>query len=96
MDARRLEGFCLRDRAGHTVEDEPVRTVRRGDPFRDDADDDIVRNQLAGVHEALGLEASGCTVFNRFAKNIAGRDAGDIQLFADDLRLRTLTGAGST
>ena len=63
MDARRLEGFCLRDRAGHTVEDEPVRTVRLGDPFRDDADDDIVRNQLAGVHKALGLEASGCTRF---------------------------------
>jgi hypothetical protein len=41
----------------------------------DDADDDIVRNELAAVHEAASPEGLiCCAVFDRFAQDIAGRD----------------------
>ena len=96
MDAGRFERLGLRDRAGDSIEDEAVRTIRAGDPFADDADDDIVRNELASVHEALGLQASLGSVFDRFAKNVAGGNGGDVQLLADDLRLCAFSGTGST
>ena len=96
VDTGGFERLGLRDRARHAVKDEAVRAVVAGDPLADDADDDIVRNELASVHEAFGLQAGFGSVFDRFAKNVAGGNGGDVQLLADDLRLCALAGTGST
>ncbi len=57
-----------------------------------DADDDLIGHQCAGVHEALGLQAHLGTILHGSTQDVAGADGGDVQLCADDLGLRALTG----
>ena len=96
MNACRLERFRLRNRAGHAVEDEAVCAIRLRHTLRDDADDDIVRNELARVHKALRFQTGLGAVFDRFAKNVASGNGRDMQLLADNLSLRTLSCSGSS
>ena len=50
-----VQGLGLVDRAREAVEDEPLVAVRCVDPVRDDANHDFIRNELALVHDRLGL-----------------------------------------
>jgi len=95
VDACCFQGFRLSDGAGHAVQDVAVLAVRLLKPFGDDADDDFVRNQLAGIHILLGLQTYGGAVLDGGPQDVAGGDGRNVQLFADDLSLRALAGAGS-
>lgn len=54
-----LQRLGLGDRAREPVENEALRGIRLRDPVADDADDDLVRDEAAGFHHRLGLEATG-------------------------------------
>ena len=60
----------------------------------DDADDDLIGDQLAGLHVGFRLLAGGGTVFHGGPEDVASGDGGDIQLFAQDLGLCAFAGAG--
>jgi len=93
-DAHLLDGLCLCDGAGHTVQDEAVCAVSLGQAVLQDANDDLIGDQCAGVHEALCLQAHLGAVLDSSAEDVAGADGGDVQLCADDLSLRTFACAG--
>ena len=93
LDTGLLQGLSLGDGAGHPVQDIALLAVGLGQPLGDDADDDVVRDQLAGVHILLGLQAHGGAVGHGGAEDVAGGNGGDVQLLADDLRLSAFTGA---
>lgn len=59
LDPMCLQGFGLGDGTGHTVQDITAGAVGLGQPLLNDADDDLVGNQLAGIHIGLGLQAMG-------------------------------------
>ena len=46
----------LRDRARKAVEDEAVTAVGLFNPVGDDADDDLVGDEFAGIHHRFGLQ----------------------------------------
>ena len=63
-DARLFQGFRLGDGTGHSVQNIAVPAVALSYPLRHDADDHIVRDQLARIHIALGLESHGRAVLH--------------------------------
>ena len=65
---------CLRlgDGAGHTVQNVAAGAVRLLQTLADDADDDVIGHQLAGVHVRLGLQAGGRTVFDSCTQDVTG------------------------
>lgn len=79
-DAVALQGFGLSDGTGYAVQDEAACAVGLGQPLLDDTDDDLIRNQLARVHIALGLQADGSALLDGCAQDIAGGDGGDAHL----------------
>ena len=92
-DAGLLQGLGLGDGAGHPVQDIAVGAVGLGQPLHHDADDHSVRDQLASVHIALGLEPHGRAVLHGRAQDVPGGDGGDAQLLTEDRRLGALSGA---
>ena len=55
----------------HAVEDEALRAVGGGQALGDDADDDIVGDERAGIDVALGLEAHAGAGLHGGAQHIA-------------------------
>ena len=89
-----FQGRGLGDGAGHPVQDIAVLAVILCQPLRDDADDDVVRHQLAGVHIGLGLQAGGRAVLDSRPEDVACGNGGNAQFSAQDFCLCSLTGAG--
>ena len=96
LDTGCLKSFRLRDRAGHTVEDVALFAVRLSQTLFDDADNDLIGNQMAFVHIGLGLHSGGGTFLNRRTENITGGDCRDPKLTGDDSGLCAFAGARST
>lgn len=84
---------ALSDRAGHSIQDIAVLAVALGQALFHNAQDHVVRNQFARIHEGLGLPAHGGAVLHGGTQDVTGRDGGDAQFPADDLSLGTLAGA---
>ena len=63
VNAGLLESLGLRDGPRHTVEDVTAGAVALGEALLDDADYDIVGDELPRFNEALGLEAHGGAFF---------------------------------
>ena len=59
----------------------------------DQADDDVVGHEAAGIHDLLGLEAQRGARLHRGAQHVAGRDLRNAELLLDEVGLRTLAGA---
>ena len=72
-----LQSLSLGDGAGHAVQDVAIRAVGLLQTLVDDADDDLIGDELAGVHVRLGLKAGGRTVLDGGAQDIAGGNGGD-------------------
>ena len=89
-----LQGLGLGDGAGHPVQDVALLAVRLGQALGDDADDHLVRDQLARVHVASGLESHGRAVFHGSPQDVACGNGGHVQPLAKDGGLGPLTGAG--
>ena len=80
-----VEHLGLRESPGEAVEDEAVHAVLLLDAIGDDADDDLVRDQSAGIHRGLGLLPNLSARGDRSAEHVAGGKLRDAQL-VDDLR----------
>ena len=63
-------------------------------PLADDADYDIIRNELAGVHIALGLQSYLRTGLHGGAEDVSSGDRRYTQLTAEYFCLSTFTCAG--
>ena len=96
VDAVLLQRFRLRDGTRHAVEDIPIGTVGLGQTLADDADDDVVRNELAAFHIGFCFQTHGRAVFHGRTQDVAGGNGGNVQLAAEDLSLRSLACTGGT
>ena len=94
-NAHFFQSLRLGQRAGHAVQDEAVLAVGLGHPLGDDAEDQLVGDQEAIVHEFLCFLAQLGTIRHGLAEHIPGRNGGDGELFYKQLRLSPLSGAGS-
>ena len=94
IDTHLLHSACLRYCARDAVEDVAVFAVRLGEPLADDADYDIIRNELTGVHIALGLQSYLRTGFHSGAEDVSSGDRRYTQLAAEYFCLSTFTCAG--
>jgi len=94
VHAGALHGFGLRNGAGETVEQEALGAVWLRDAFLDQADDDVVTDQLASVHHLLGLQPERGAGLDGRAQHVAGRDLGDTVVLAQKCSLGAFAGAG--
>ena len=94
-DSRLFQHLRLRNGAGYAVQDKSIGTVGFLQTFFDDADNDIVRYQLAGIHVLLGSYANRSTIFDGGTQNVTSGDRGDPQLLLDNVCLCALTGTRS-
>ena len=67
-----VERLRLRGRAREPVEDEAFLGVRLVDALGHDRIDDVVRDELAPVHDVLGLQPDRRTGLNRGAQHVSG------------------------
>src|SRR5207248_10894093 len=77
LGQHRIERLGLRHRARKAVENEtPLSSmgggIRGGDPLGDHLDDDVVWNELAGLHDRLDLPAERSARGDRPAQHVAG------------------------
>lgn len=79
-----------------TVEDKTVFAVFLCQTVLDDTDDDLIRDKLAGVHKGFRLEAHFRAAFQRLSQNIARRNGGYSEMFADNFCLGAFTGTRCT
>ena len=84
----------LGDGAREAVEQEAVLAVVLGDALFDQAENDVVGYQTAGIHHFLGFQAQRGARFHRGTQHIAGGDLGNGKFFLDELRLSALTRTG--
>ena len=87
-----VEGLGLGDGAGKAVEDEAALGIRLFDPVGDDADDDVVGDKIAPIHDLLGLDADGRPGRHRCTEHVAGRELGYAQPLDQAHGLRALSG----
>ena len=91
-----IEQFGLRDRARETVEDESVGALGGGEACGNHVGDDLVGDELALVHEGLGLLAKLALSLDGSAQQVASRDVSHAVVSDELLSLSALASAGST
>ena len=91
-----VELLDLRERARVAVEEEAGHRVGVVDAVAHHEVGDLVRDVLARVHVALGLEAELRPLGDVGAEDVAGRDRRDLEVLGDELRLRALARPGRT
>jgi hypothetical protein len=72
-----VEGLSLDEGAGETVEDEAEAAVGLLDAIADDADDDVIGHEAAGLHDGGGLEADLGLGGDSGTEHVAGGELGD-------------------
>ena len=87
---RLAERVGLRARAREAVEDEAVARVVGADAVDDQVDHELVRHELAGVHEALRLQPQLGAVLDGRAQDVAGRHVRQPEVFLQAGGLRAL------
>ena len=81
--------------AGEAVEDEALLGIIVLEALLDEIDDELVRDELAGVHEGLRLLAELRLSLHSRAEEVAGGDVREAILLDELLRLSALACAGS-
>ena len=88
-----VELLGLMHRAREAVEYEAVVERATGrEALLDDADHDVVGNEFALVHEALGLEPECSALRGLLAEHVAGRQVRDAVMLRETRSLRPLAG----
>ena len=95
LDAHGVKSLGLRNGTGETVQNEAVLAGIACQLLLDETDDDLVGNQLTGIHVAFGLEAQLGAFLDGGAESVTGGNGGNAVLCADVGCLGTLTGPGS-
>src|SRR5215213_9677925 len=94
VDEDLLELLRLHERAREAVEDEAVlERPAGGEVLVDDADDDLVGDELTGVEVRLHLETGGRALRHRGAEDVTGRQVLDAVVRRQQRRLCSLTSA---
>ena len=96
VNARVHKRLRLRNGAGHAIQDKTVFAVFLCQTILDDTDDDLIRDKLAGVHKGFRLETHFRAAFQRLSQNIARRNGGYSEMFADNFCLGAFTGTRCT
>ncbi len=91
-----VQGFGLGDGARKAVQNKAFLGIGLLEAILDNADDHLVRDQLAGVHVFLGFFAHFGPLFHRGAQDIAGGNLGDLILVDKLLGLGAFAGPRST
>ena len=81
----------LRQRARIAVEDKTLLAVLLVDAFGHDRVDDLVGDELAGIHHRLGALADLRAGLNGGTKHVAGRELRDVVAFDETLCLSPLS-----
>src|SRR5262249_39208407 len=81
-------------RAREAVEDEAVGRLLLLEPLGDDADDHLVRHQVAAIHVLLCLLADLRALLDRGAQDVAGGVVGQPEVLLQPLALGSLAAAG--
>ncbi len=76
-----LHGLRLGNGTGEAVQQEAVGAIRLRDTFFDQADDDVVGDELTCVHHGLGLEAQLGARLDRRTQHVAGGDLQEYRVF---------------
>src|SRR5690606_9071473 len=93
-DQHLVQGLRLRDVAREAVHDEAVLRVRALEALADDAEHDLVGDQLAGVKRGLGLPAQARAGGQRLAQQVAGGNLRYVVFLDQLLGLRPLARTG--
>src|SRR6266851_4294016 len=86
----RVERLRLRHIARKAVENEPVPAIRLDDAAVDHLDDDIVGDELAGIHDGLDAPSELGVGIGGGAQHVAGGELDDAVGLLDPLRLCAL------
>src|SRR5664279_5485330 len=86
-----VELVPLGDIARKPVEQKALYCIFFGEAGAHHGVGDVVRHQIAGVHELLGLPAKLRVAGHVSSKDIAGRDFRDVEVDGDEFRLGALT-----
>src|SRR3954447_7214916 len=89
-----VERLGLGDVAREAVEQEPLAGVVVLQPRQDHPDRDLVRDEVAGVHELLRLLAELGALADVGAEDVPGRDLRDPEVCGDEWGLRPLSRSG--
>src|SRR5690554_1572190 len=89
-----VQGHRLRDGTRKTVQQEPVRGVRLGEPVPHHVDRDLVGDEVAGVHVTPGRPSQRRPLRDVLPEDVAGGDLRHGEVRGDELRLRPLARAG--
>src|SRR5690606_18481490 len=77
--------------AWESIEDEALGALRFLDRFADNASNDIVADQLAGVHDRLGLSAHLAARLHCIAQHISSGQVAEAELLRHQRSLGSLT-----
>ena len=89
-----LHGLGLRNGARETVEHVAALAVGFLEAILDQADDDVVADQAAGIHDLLGFEAQRRAGLDGGAQHVAGGNLRNAEFLLDEVGLGALAGAG--
>ena len=96
LDTGSHQCFSLRNGAREAVEQEAVGAIRLSDAVLNQCDDQVIRHQAAGIHDALGLNAQRSTGLDRCTQHVASGNLWNAEFLGDELSLSTFTGPGSS
>ena len=93
--ARGLHRLGLRNGAREAVEEEAARAIGGLDALLHEADDDLVGDELAAIHDLLGREPERRAGLDRGAQHVAGGDLRDAVALRDERGLGALARSGT-
>ena len=87
-----IEALSLCQRAREPIEHETPRPcIVLVEPLPDHLENDLVGDELAGIHEAAGLETEWCTGLHSRSQHVAGGNMGDHVMVRQPHALRPFT-----
>src|SRR5690606_21440627 len=92
--ARCLQRFSLRNGARETIGQKAIGAIGLSDALLDQVDDQVVGNQAAGIHHALGLQAQLGTSLDRRAQHVARGNLRNAEFFGNEAGLGTFASTG--
>lgn len=91
-----IQDTSLVDGTRETIQDETLAALRTIDGLSDDTSDDIITNQLASLHDGLGLATHLGTILHGFAKHVTGGQVAQAVLLLDARSLGSLASTRRT
>jgi len=91
-----VQDLCLVDSSGETVQDKALVALRALDGIGNNASNNLITNQLAGIHERLSLQADLSAVLDGISEHVAGGQVAQAVLLLDSGSLGSLSSTGRT